>query len=253
MSAVAPNTTEMETVVHKKVAGNGYEKGSPLYDKQKQLRQANTDTPANRAAYLKAYGLDGSKTANQNHAAYLKWLQESLWTILVSMGVYFVAVLVVAYFYHNGRTQPPRSRDRHADKPMGPEILACGFTYCIFDWHNMYEDKLVCFMALCCPLIRMADTISRVPQPPIAFWPCLIGLLILICLEPFTGGITGIIFIILWLVWRSKLRNIYNHSHHKARAAVEDICMVCCFGTMCGCCMLVQEAREVEYTQAARH
>jgi len=135
-----------------------------------------------------------------------------------------------------------------AERPLGPEFMACGFTYCLFDFGNISTDWSICLMAFCCPFIRFAETISRSPEAPLGFWPALAGMLVLFCLEPYTGGLTGVLFLILWYLWRQYLRKVYHHPYDEGEAMAEDCCMLCCCGLSLGCCMLVQEAREVEFT-----
>lgn len=233
-----PNYTE--TIRHQKIAGNGYVEGSPLYEKQQkeQADEAGNAPPIHEGAFEE----------------YKKALTKQFSYVMVSILIYALLVIVVAYFYHAKHDLAPlRHRPRGANPPMGPEWMACGFAHNLFDFHNLGTDWSICVMAFCCPLIRWADTISKAISPPMGFWAALLALLFLACLGPLTFGLSGLVLLIVWIVWRTKLREMYGHSHHKGFAAFEDICLICCCGGIFNPCLVAQEAREVEFTSPGNY
>merc|ERR1712072_1155890 len=82
-----------------------------------------------------------------------------------------------------------------------------------------------------------------------SYWQAVLLMLILVILAPITFGVAGTLILIILLMRRRQLRQVYNHAHPVGRSWFEDICFICCWPcNLFLCCMFVQEAREVAYT-----
>lgn len=225
----------IKTVTHKKEANAGYSKGSPLYDKQEGIKNGTKqaiDEPT-EATLIAPSTFWGHKL--------------DLYTSLMSVSVYAVFVLAIAYILKSRAEDPLRARAKGEAPKKHPAFIKCGFAYSFFDFGNMGVDWHICLTAWCCPIIQWARTASSSVTPFMSYWKAVALLLTMTVLAPFTYGISGLIMLAIILKRRRELRKEYSHKHEEKRSMVEDIALVFCCPSFL-CCQLVQEAREVEFT-----
>ena len=72
-------------------------------------------------------------------------------------------------------------------------------------------------------------------------------LLLLVFLGPLTFGLSSVAILLLRQFLRAHLRLAYGHSMNTPERLIEDCVLVWCCSWL-SCCLLVQEAREVEFT-----
>jgi len=167
-------------------------------------------------------------------------------TLLSSILAYILIVLLIAFIYHRklrlkinwvGRAKP-------SDKP------GFGFGLC-----GCIQDLKMSLFVCCCPLIRWADTVSKANQKDgrfMDFWPALLLMLSLeaalmfmqsVAHASFTAEMLGFTMIAIGIMYRQKLRVKWALNPHEMKTYVQD----CLSWTFCTCCVIIQEAREVEY------
>jgi len=234
LTIVAPVKPWDKTVVHKKEAGNGYLKGSPLYKKQEALEKKTVWEALKTFDFKAAW-----KAITWKHIGYV-FIDQFIWVILV---------LLVAYFYQ--KNKPMLSEKSSSFIENRPD-----WKYGLFDCSDMFSSDLsICGMACCCPAIRWADTMSNPKvafhekedwgayneQTGLTFWKALAIVIVLVFLGPFTLHISTLVLFCVFIYYRQKLRVIFHHSPGGA-SYVWDCLAYCC----CACCAMVQEAREVE-------
>lgn len=233
-----------KTVEHKKAAGNGYLKGSPLYEKQEALEKNKESEKTDYQLWAK-FNEDLSK--GDFKAA---WHDLSWWMVLqvfFNQLAYVILVLVVAFLWKKGGGKTPQ-----LSEPMGTREAQPAWAYGLFDCSGATgEDLPICGMACCCPIIRWADTMSnpkvatsepKAPQTGLGFWQAIGIALALVFLSPFTGGLSSLLLFSIMMYYRHKLRQIFRHSPGTLGSFCYDFWGLCC----CTCCAIVQEAREVE-------
>lgn len=266
-----PTPYPLETVDHDKEPGSGYTEGSPLFYKQ-QRESASVSVPSEPEpphAASKPHPKVKPKPQRVSSPAQspqadlvgpgeqlpdivppdpmeeppgkLSPFQEALMWI-VGPGFYFLSVIIFAWLYRSfgiGKMQYPRST---------PSFQGDSFSYglCLGSCRGLNQDWQICLCAFCCPLIRWADTMSMAPLLP--FWAALVLMLVLTLLVPFTYGSTNILFALVGVYFRQRLRKIYNHGPFTPK----HLAMDCCIWTCCACCAIAQEAREVEHCQKPR-
>lgn len=237
-NAVVPPRT-MHTVRHDKDAGEGYQHGSPLYSKQQTLKsmgdgQSTTVlSPAAEPPVVKATNGMAQHT-----------------NLLLTCMVYIVLLVSVAYIYKQVRKPQPRL----LTAPYPGERFTFGF----FDPLG-FQDWSICLMACCCPAIRWAETVSDDKVQYMTFWAALflvLGLGISIFVLGFyvlghveLAPVICLIFVLLGIYFRQRLRLTFGHNPYVLRSVAIDILSWCC----CPCCAIVQEAREVTYCQTAHN
>lgn len=218
---VKPST---KIVSHMKEPGEGYQRGSPLYEKQQ-----------GRNSILDAWVFEGMTAGGKQPShTHLFW----------SASVYAIFVLTFAALYKKSLVQPLQARAQGENPMELPPATHCGFAYSCFDYKNFATDWHICLWSLCCPIVQWAGTASKSVTPFMNFWAAVGLMLFLVVLSPFTYGLTGLVVLALFLTRRRQLRRVYNHSQGHW---LQDIALVFCCNSFL-CCQLVQEAREVEYT-----
>lgn len=238
VSAVKP-PENIKTVHHAKKAGDGYKHGSPLYKKQEKVKamKAGEAPIGPQAASQNAPGIP------QDAAEYRSRFYETL----ASVSVYAVFVLAAAYMYKSRMLAPLGARGKGEDPNKKAGMMACGFAHAFFDASNLGADWGICLTALFCPIIQWSRTASSSVTPFLGYWKAVAFMLIMVCLAPFTYGLSAIVVTFVMLKRRQELRKTYVHSHEPTRSMLEDVGLVFCCPSFI-CCQLVQEAREVEYT-----
>lgn len=225
----------MKTLNHDKDAGEGYQPGSPLYSKQQSLRRQHGDA-ATSAGSAAPTGHVKPLTSQDKRAL--------LWFIIEHV----LFVLLFAALYR--RCKPPPRDLFQLKAPSGNEHFTYGFCDC-----HCSEDWAICLFAACCPLIRWADTVNGNTRfQLLPYWAAIlmwlsieVGLLLLGVFVHGAEFVTplAVIFALIGIYYRQKLRAVFGHDPYTARTVCLDTMAWCC----CPCCAIVQEAREVENCQ----
>lgn len=251
----------MPVTKHDKVADGGYKKGSPLFKKQ-EARKVNGVTPAPpkpKEADVEGLGeiKDPSKMTYEDlhswdrnkNPFFLSWL--GFWYFLdvviwcVFIGVVFDKCMPGTWKRtDNGHGVWDENGVVKGERDNTPPE----FAYTLFStehcWGKSTHHAHICFCAICCPMLRLADTWSKKPFPVsgMSFWGALVLIAILSGLSPFTAGLTGTIFLCLCVFFRQKMRKAYGLT-----AGGSTWCTDCCVWSCCGFCAMAQEARQVEF------
>lgn len=242
----------MPVVDHDKEAGEGYQKGSPLYNKQQRwlakkknkIKEAALK-PAKPRAVEKAKSeqpdlqSDGWKSLTGQMSPWDYYSRYPRFWVTYFI-LYFLSVLLVGYIYHANYRYGLRHR-------KGSPYEGDAFTYNLFDCRGDKTDLPICCMAFCCPAIRWAATLSFDKVNLLNFWPALCICLFLTTFTHLTAGLTGLIFLCIAVHYRQRLREHFGHGHYLGSPSL--VCLDCLTWGCCSCCALVQEAREVEKTQ----
>jgi Cys-rich protein (TIGR01571 family) len=247
------NERNMPRVAHNKIPGSGYNPGSPLYDKQQQ--EGTTLYPPARPLPLPAgYPYQDRNTiihvtapppdqvANADHW----WRVHGGWWGHLTRGWSFffgllIDVFLIALIWDKclkGRGVKGIGERNNTEYNFAYPLFSLDHC-CRMDGHHCN----VCFCAWCCPLIRLADTYSKLPSPIIGGF--YVALLLLCCLAGFsqlTFGLTELFLLLLAVHCRQRLRKQYKLLSGNVTYC-ED-CFIWCF---CPFCAIAQEARQVEY------
>lgn len=251
----APLKSRMPMVDHNKSAGGGYEKGSPLYDKQqKQNSTGNvTSGPTDSWNYFSkifspfkifdnvhkdvdtVYKDPTAMADTSNWTTYL-----AAWSIGFVSHLAMVMLIGLVFVKCIGRHTP------YPEKTISQG--ADGFSYGIFSVDCSGVNPMICFCSWCCLPIRWADTMSKEPAPAfLGFWAALFFFVLLTELNALTFNITAIVGLFFAVYYRQKLRSEYGIlnciDHGRGITLVQD----CLTWSFCCCCAAVQEARQVEF------
>jgi len=231
---------DIKTVIHKKKPSAGYQKGSPLFNKQEGI------TGKDKQAVKQTDATIIFDDAHPHLGVHKKF---DFYTTLASVSVYAFFVLAAAYIFKN-RMQPPIGARAKGESPKNhPAVFRCGFVHSFFDFGNLGSDWQIILLSLCCPVVQWARTASSSVSPFMTYWKAIAFLLSMVVLAPFTYGLTGVVIAAVFLKRRRELRKAYSHIHPESRSMLEDVLLIFCCPSF-QCCQLVQEAREVEYTTA---
>lgn len=205
-SQPAEGQQEVPTVTHIKTAGEGYKEGSPLYDKQQALQE------------------EPSKSIPVSR--FLEYAIGAITDIIL--------VVVVAYLY---KTYSAGNLEQPTEKAA--ETWAYSLFGCFSD---IGQDWKLLLMSCCCGSIRWADTVSNMNVKVFAFWPALaLVLFFAVVLGPITGGLSCLVLLGIAIYSRQKIRTAYGFETGGVTYVAD-----CLSYFFCGCCALVQEARQVE-------
>jgi len=248
-----PLPEKITTVTHKKHANGGYKKGSPLYNKQERLEAKEPKQKQPLVATLPKQTEAPSAQPYQPYPRFNFGISIFTYVYLINFSVYAFFVLVVAYVYEKNVGSIMRKEKLTASPEDLPAWTRCGFSFSLFDCGNVQTDWPICLTAYCCPIVLWASTASKTTggdhhwSPFMGYWKAVILLLVLVCLGPFTFGMTLLVILLILLKRRRELRKgvlTYYGADMGFRSWMEDICLIfCCNGFQC--CQLVQEAREV--------
>eukprot|EP00419_Tripos_fusus_P052542 CAMPEP_0172807660 /NCGR_PEP_ID=MMETSP1075-20121228/7148_1 /TAXON_ID=2916 /ORGANISM="Ceratium fusus, Strain PA161109" /LENGTH=411 /DNA_ID=CAMNT_0013646683 /DNA_START=122 /DNA_END=1357 /DNA_ORIENTATION=- len=176
---------EPPTVVHEKQPGQGYEQGSPLYQKQEVFnhvltadqRRNLTHNPTTDGKFIPGggQGVNGtgeiqpcsSADARNNIQLY----HDFPLSLMLSNLVYLVLVIAVGIYYQRYL--------RHRSTPV-TEVAPredARFINGLFSLGNCKQEGHIYLTACCCPAVRWAATVSSHKTPMLAYWPAL-GLMI---------------------------------------------------------------------------
>lgn len=245
MTVVPP---EMPKTVHKKQAGSGYMKGSPLWAKQEALKkQAKKQEKREEEEEEEEEKTDAATvpaatvSTGENKEKAVSEVDFWWWAprMFLAQSSHAILVVIAAYLY---RRRAPALR-----APGGLESTEV-WAYSLFDTRDLGEDKVICGMSLCCPAIQWADTVSNEKVNSMGFWQALALVLVLGSLSCISFGITILIMLCVAVICRQQLRKIFGHSPWSASSCVTDFFTYAC----CTCCAIAQEAREVDKVRRAQ-
>lgn len=182
------------------------------------------------------------------------------WVIFTNVSVYILFVLFAAYIYDKFRLHAEWARvaDHEEDD---------GFSFSLF---GCFEDPKLSLLALCCPMIRWADTMDKANRNELAenrspsqmkaapdghfikYWPAVFLVATLTALQlyvggaalfPFMGCVFSIAMLIVAVLYRQRMRRRAEIKRVGSCSSItEDFFTWLC----CPCCAVVQEAREIE-------
>lgn len=254
-SLVGQVDKDMPETKHNKTAGDGYEKGSPLYNKQQKIDKADKKAAAPEAPAagktLFSVPYFGSLTlppADQSSVPFTDQYFKARGGVQghLKLGItfflqYFIFVMLIALVWMkcaNGRNRTGYGERENTGK---------GFAYGLFSTDHCIgpsgHHSNVCIFSWCCSPLRMADTYSKEPFALIGnFWTALLLVTCLIGLSQLSGGLTSLTLFGLAIYYRQQLRKQYGLDSG-GRTWVMD----CCSWLWCPCCSMAQEARQVEF------
>lgn len=240
---LAHDTKEMPIVKHDKSAGDDYNKGSPLYEKQEERKAAGVaSVPAPTQPKTSP---DVVPVAPPSTGAYKPTLSWAFVTqgLVYAMTVVIMYVLIAAFWKHCC-TMPhfAYSEESHEERDARD-----GWAYGLFTMdHCLTMDRHhapVCFCAWCCGPIRIADTWSKKPFPLVkSFWVALVIVSLLGGLEYLTVGVSTVVLLCVAVYQRQKLRTKYQLPRGGSTLAYD-----CLSWIFCPCCTIAQEGRQVDF------
>jgi len=238
---------DMPVMKHNKTAGDDYNPGSPLFEKQEERKKSGkTGKLETKEAALDP--LDGDKALDPAHWEKVmknespeKHLENGL-SIFLST---FIIVMFVAFVWIKCLPSLiPRSKESYAER----DNTTSGFAYGLFSLdHCGGHHGSVCFCAWCCYPLRMADTYSKEPIPIVKnFWTALVIVTCLDALQYLTYGFSGLLLLFFVIYARQQLRKKYGLDRGGATYVTDLFSWICC-----PCCTIAQEARQVDFVRPA--
>lgn len=239
---------EMPIQRHDKTAGNGYNKGSPLYETQELRRQqgivsdagspqpvTREDFENHRTLYGRVYGDPRTK--------------EFWYRGFVYFFSFFINCMLLALIWRKCCAPKfiPYSDVSEKDRKVGEvrDPLSFGFDYGICSFDHCFEyHKWIWLCACCCLPLRLAESYGKKPKPVVSggFVPALLIVAVLFGLEHLTGGFSMFIFL-LFAIWaRQEIRKKYGMPRSCGTLCQDILCWCCC-----PCCSAIQEARQVDF------
>lgn len=176
--------------------------------------------------------------------------EKRAWIQAGNVVAYILFTLICAFIYDKVRKNYKYPQPKPDIEPDDD------FTYGLF---GCYSDPKLSLMACCCPALRWADSMDKAATPAkslISYWP---GVLLVLgftlvnmmlsfaLLHVFCGFCLHIVFVLVMVFFRQKLRRRYQIKGGSFRTFAADMIGWLC----CPCCSIVQEAREVEQSLAA--
>lgn len=231
---------EMPITAHSKKAGDGYTKGSPLYDKQQEREKKGV--PAAKEAEKKPAAL-AAPDESTFYKIYNVTPEEHAYRGLTHFLSYFIITMLMALLWTKaavvgmGPGRIPEGYDERKNNPLG-------FAYGLFSLDHCFGHHAnVCFCTWCCMPLRLADTYSKQPAPLVrTFWTALVVVTCLLGLSQLTLGFTFLIFLCVAVYFRQGLRKKYGLDSGKTTIATD-----CLTWIFCPFCSMAQEARQVEF------
>mmetsp|Transcript_34787 Transcript_34787/g.81209 ORF Transcript_34787/g.81209 Transcript_34787/m.81209 type:complete len:329 (+) Transcript_34787:130-1116(+) len=164
----------------------------------------------------------------------------SLWEPLLAALAYILILAFAGWYYRK------QLRKRHID-PVGrnPDDWYFG----LLDTRECCgRDQLICCCACCCLPVRWAATAGSSKVKFIPYWPALFLFAILWALGPLTAGVSIVIAAAFAVACRQRIRDLWNLGNTKYRCS--SMSLDCLLWICCPALAAIQEAREVEYTNA---
>jgi len=162
-------------------------------------------------------------------------------THLLAEGCFFVLIAsLTAFLYRYFRPFLLPARDEKVkQEPRYPHE----FEYRLGDSRGCDPELICC--SFCCLGIRWATTVSGAGLGLMSFWPMF---LLFVCIQGFSPLLFGfgyVIWLIMVIVCRQKIRETYGLDHANWWTYTED----CCSWFWCPACAGAQEARQLELVQ----
>jgi len=237
----------MPTTEHTKTAGEGYAKGSPLYDKQQDRKKQGVKpvppppgtgmdgVPAGVPPPIPTQTIGGPPPK----ASFMAVLVHNLtyWVMYVTLAMFCALVWM--------KCLGGRSVKGWRERGNSPNT----FSYGLFSLDHCCtggdHHLPICLCSWCCAPLRMADTYAKEPYPLIkgGFWVALFVLASLTGLAPLTGNLSIVLLLIMAIYLRNKMRRDYGIEHSKCSTCVED----CFVWSFCTFCAIAQEARQADF------
>lgn len=247
---------DMKTVKHDKVAGKGYEPGSPLYDEQqkkkgvKAAKLAPVDIWGQVPLVKESLDEESLKVPKHPDEAYDTWKKNwafftgaHLASVLLTSFVNVLIVLCCAFVYMRNKVdprQPPLDGLDHEAYLLDKNDWRFGLFDC-------FRTPPICMLSCCCPTIRWADTMRMAGI--LSFYTGVVVMTVLTSLGPLAGGLTMLIGVCIAVHQRQRIRRLFGMPAGNASTYCQD----CCVYTCCSVCAIVQEARQVEEAYAVNH
>jgi Cys-rich protein (TIGR01571 family) len=250
------NTTKVMPVQrHDKMAGGGYNKGSPLYETQETRRQqgivsnmnspqisvpvprpvAGEDLEDHRTLYWKIHGHPLTKEFWYRGLAYFF----STFIHFMLLALIWRKCLAPKFIPYSDVSE----KDRAVGEVRDP--LSFGFDYGMFSDDHCFDYHASIWLCACfCLPLRLAESYGKRPKPvvPGGFVPALLIVVCLFGLEMLTGGLSMLIFL-GFAVWaRQEMRKKYGMARNLTTLGQDCLCWCCC-----PCCSAIQEARQVDF------
>jgi len=179
------------------------------------------------------------KAAYPDWTAALEFIDLEKFDIVIILGaVYFLCMLVFAWIYGNCCTYEYPRPSKNISK-SDPSY----FSFSLFDGCRCDPDRRIQVFSCCCLPVRWADTASAPKLGGFRFWPTVVFISALLALAPISMGITAVIFTIIAIIHRQKMRKIYGMPYWTYSTCVKD----CLVWSCCPCCATMQEALQMEF------
>jgi Cys-rich protein (TIGR01571 family) len=244
------NTKEMPVTEHKKTAGEGYAKGSPLFKKQEARKKDGKTAPpppppgAVPGASVPVVPVGGAVPGISAPVAAEVQLQAYVlsWKGFTFMLSYVITAFLIALMWkHCGGWRNLKGWKERGNLPNG-------FSYGLFSTDHCCSGGdhhvHICLCSWCCQPLRIADTWSKNPQPIVKnFWVALLIVAALMGLAPWTNNISVLVLILVAVYCRNKMRKDYGIENSTCTTLTED----CLTWWCCTFCAIAQEARQSEF------
>lgn len=165
------------------------------------------------------------------------WIMSTVFFLFTVM-IWWILVIVEARFYLDIKLHPPPS-----DQSLQVQHGLWYYGLCMW-----YQVPGLSLFTCCCPAIRWADTMRMAGF--IGFWLALPMYLALQagCFYPVASFLFVPFLIGMCVFYRQRIRKKFEMPYCTPITILADIL----FHTFCGCCALVQEARQLEYAWASQ-
>lgn len=258
--AVTYDKKDMPITEHKKEAGSGYKKGSPLHEKQEARKVNGKLPPPPKAPHDETVALDpqGTDVIAKEQAAEKQITQRHFQGIIL-LFYFFQFCSIVLYILLVGLIYDKclKWRKQEGEGVGERDNDAKGFAYSICSTEHICDSRArdgpptnhhlwICLCAFCFSPVRLADTWSKNPRPlfTFGFWGALFTIACLMGLNAPTHHISVLILLILAVWYRQKLRGQYEIPAGGCSICEDLWCWICCTS-----CVICQEARQVEFVR----
>jgi len=161
------------------------------------------------------------------------------WAVMPHILILLISAIVYNNFRMHWNLKPERENN------------PWGFRYGLF---TCFKEPLLTLMVVCCAPLRWADNMDKAndKQKFLSYWPAILLWVLtealayfLYCASTtsFTADVIQIIMLGVFVLFRQRLREKDDTLHINKNMTFYDCFAWCC----CGCCAIIQEARQVEY------
>mmetsp|Transcript_31465 Transcript_31465/g.68925 ORF Transcript_31465/g.68925 Transcript_31465/m.68925 type:complete len:248 (-) Transcript_31465:69-812(-) len=156
-----------------------------------------------------------------------------------SMLLWIPFVALAALFYNYNKQFPPK--DVPGDHP---KLLDHQWSFGLF---ACFDTPAICCLTCCCMPIRWADTIRMAGL--MSFWLALVVFLGVMLTEIVSATLQLVLLVAVGTYYRQKLRAMFGLDYGDFSTVAADCLTWCC----CGCCAIIQEARQLEAAYQTKH